>query len=104
MNTSDTSSTSSVNPFFRACASSCQELVSKIQGIKRSLLAEFRQKLNAHDKMLPLALNEAEALAYETDFPLLVFPTLAQEKAEAIAAWRSHQQALLASSFERLAA
>jgi hypothetical protein len=104
MNTSDISSSNSVNLFLSACSSSCQKLVNKIQSIKRSLRTEFRQRFNAHDHMLQLALNEAEALAHETDFPLLVFPTLAREKVEAVAAWRTRQEALWESSLERLAA
>ena len=81
MNTSDIRSTNSINLFLSACTSSCQQLVSKIQSVKRSLRAEFRERFDAQDHMLQLALNEAEALAHETDFPLLVFPTLAREKA-----------------------
>jgi hypothetical protein len=35
-------------------------------------------------------LNEAEALAWETEYPQLVFPALAEEKIEAISSWYSH--------------
>jgi hypothetical protein len=38
-----------------------------------------------------LALNEAEALAWETEYPYLVFPTLAAEKAQAVAKWQVRQ-------------
>ena len=41
--------------------------------------------------MVQLALNEAEALAHQTGFPFLVFPALAREKVEAVAAWNRHQ-------------
>jgi hypothetical protein len=37
--------------------------------------------------MLRLAFDEAEALAWQTGFPHLWFPVLAQEKAESIARW-----------------
>ena len=47
---------------------------------------------NAH--LLRLALNEAEGLAWQTEFPQLVFPVLAQEKAEAAVAWHQRQLAL----------
>jgi hypothetical protein len=42
--------------------------------------------------MLRLALNEAEALAWQTLYPHLVFPDLAAEKVRGVAAWNSRQQ------------
>jgi len=54
--------------------------------------------------MLHLALNEAEALAGETGFPLLVFPELAREKAESVAAWGRRQQAVRQTPVLALAA
>jgi hypothetical protein len=44
--------------------------------------------------VLELAVNEAEALAWQTGFPQLLFPTLAVEKARAVATWHEHQQSL----------
>ena len=61
---------------------------------KLAVLAEFRGTREAHEKLLRLALNEAEALAWQTDFPQLVFPTLAIEKAQAVAAWSAHQRSI----------
>jgi hypothetical protein len=46
--------------------------------------------------LLELAMNEAEALAWQTDFPQLFFPTLAAEKAGAVAGWHARQRRLLA--------
>jgi hypothetical protein len=54
--------------------------------------------------MLQLALNEAEGLARQTDFPLLVFPTLAREKAEAISAWKVRQQRMRGQLLQSFAA
>jgi len=48
--------------------------------------------------MLRLALNEAEALAWQTDYPHLVFPTLAMEKAQGLAAWNQRQRAIRGTS------
>jgi len=73
---------------------SCQELLNRINSAKEDLLSEFRPTVGLHDRMLRLALNEAEGLAYETDFPLLIFPMLAREKAEAVAAWRVRQESI----------
>jgi hypothetical protein len=50
--------------------------------------------VDAHQKLLRLAVNEAEALAYETDYPHLVFPALAEEKAQQVAAWETRQQVI----------
>jgi hypothetical protein len=54
--------------------------------------------LGAPERLLRLALNEAEAAAWETMYPHLVFPALASEKAQAVAAWNAHQQSVWRSS------
>ena len=77
-----------------SAADSCQKLLNSIKSAKEDLLCEFRPSVGPNDRMLRLALNEAEGLARETDFPLLVFPTLAREKAEAVAAWKVRQQSI----------
>jgi energy-converting hydrogenase Eha subunit E len=41
------------------------------------------------------AVNEAHALAALTSVPLLLLPTLAEEKVQKVAAWSAHQRALL---------
>lgn len=47
-----------------------------------------------HQRVLRLALNEAESIAWQTGFPQLVFPVLAKEKAEAVAAWSRRQNSI----------
>ena len=76
------------------CLISCRKLIAQIQQTKNAVLAEFRQTFKAPEQMLRLALNEAEALAWETAYPHLVFPTLATEKAQAVAAWNARQQSI----------
>lgn len=49
---------------------------------------------DGQQKLLDLALNEAEALAWQTPFPHLFFPTLAEEKARAVTEWRARQEAI----------
>jgi hypothetical protein len=44
--------------------------------------------------MLQLALNEAEALAWQSAYPHLVFPALAMEKVQEIADWNRHQRSV----------
>jgi hypothetical protein len=62
-----------------------------LQSIKTGLLKEFHP-VYRQGRMVELALNEAEALAHDTGFPLLVFPALAREKVEAVAAWNRRQR------------
>src|SRR6266705_6408538 len=80
--------------FADACALSCQKLIAQIKEARDTVLAEFRGTLRAPERLLQLALNEAEALAWETEFPHLVFPVLATEKAEAVAAWEARQRSI----------
>jgi len=89
--------------FLDVCAASCQKAIVRLQSARHSLFNEFRARIQAPDRFLHLALNEAEAIARETGFPLLVFPTLAREKAEALAAWNHKQEALRAPEFEMAA-
>lgn len=84
-----------VRSFIGASVASCRKSASTLQSARQALLDEFRQETRAPYRMLRLALNEAEAIARQTDYPLLVFPVLAREKAEAIAAWRSRQDSIL---------
>jgi hypothetical protein len=76
------------------CLASCQKLIAQIKETKDRILAEFQDRYEAHEQLLRLALNEAEALAWQTPYPQLVFPDLAVEKAQAVAAWSSHQRSI----------
>lgn len=94
-----------LNRFASKCAASCQKLLAQIRRAKDAIEAEYRGVAAAHQQLLHLALNEAEALAWETAYPHLVFPTLAREKAEAVTDWETHQQAVRRSARDlRLAA
>jgi len=75
----------------QACLRSCRKLLARIEQSKNEILSEFRQIIAPHEHSLRLALNEAEAIAWETAYPQLVFPTLAMEKAQAVAAWAARQ-------------
>ena len=55
---------------------------------------EFSMLLQREPHLLRQALNEAEAIAWQTGFPQLVFPSLALEKARAVATWESRQRAM----------
>ena len=80
------------NPFTSFCLDYCRKLFSEIQKTKRQLVGQFRNAFAGQEKLLRLALNEAEALAFLTDYPHLVFPTLAMEKVQGAADWRTQQR------------
>jgi hypothetical protein len=75
-----------------------QELKS---ALVRRLSAEYAE-VGRH--MVYQAVNEAHALASLTTVPLLVLPTLAEEKVQKVAAWSAHQRALLGGEHEAFAA
>jgi hypothetical protein len=72
-----------------------RKLIAGMEQAKWNLAAEYKSALP--DRLFRVAVNEAEALAWETEFPQLVFPTLAEEKIEAISAWYSHGGSLRSS-------
>lgn len=74
----------------------CEKVLSQIATTKNQVAREFAPQVAGHESVLRLALNEAEALAWETNYPHLVFATLAMEKAQAAATWETRQQLLSA--------
>ena len=74
------------------CVQSCKKLLAGIEQTKNKIAAEFREIVESNQKSFQLALNEAEALAWQTDYPQLFFPTLAMEKVQAVAARHTRQQ------------
>lgn len=65
-----------------------------VQRAKNAVLADYAPRAGEHARLLRLVLNEAEGLAWQTEFPHLVFPALAVEKAEAAVKWHQRQTAL----------
>ena len=76
------------------CAATCQNLVTRIMAAKEAIFAEAFTRLKTQERLLPLALNEAEAVAWATNYPQLMFPALASEKVQAVIAWNDQQQSL----------
>jgi hypothetical protein len=72
----------------------CRKVLTQIARSRAAVLAEWSDALKPQQHALRLALNEAEALAWQTMYPHLVFPVLATEKVQAVAAWNSRQQRL----------
>jgi hypothetical protein len=77
-----------------ACLNMCRRIKSQIAKSKDAVLAQFRGLVAEHERLLLLALGEAEALAWQTRFPQLVFPDLAEEKARNIVHWVATQRHL----------
>ena len=80
--------------FSNLCLRSCEKILAQIRKAKAAIFAESRGVLEAHERMLQLALNEAEALAWQSAYPHLVFPALAMEKVQEVADWNRHQRAV----------
>jgi hypothetical protein len=76
------------------CVASCRQLLAQLGNVREQVMAEFRGRVEEHQHILDLALNEAEALAWASGFPQLFFPTLATEKARAVTSWHLRQQSL----------
>jgi hypothetical protein len=66
----------------------------RLRALRRDIEAEFAGLRNTRGHLVKLALNEAEALAWQTAYPHLVFPALAREKVCALAFWHRRQAAL----------
>ena len=75
-----------------ACLKSCRSLLRQVQGIKESVMREFESPTREQVEMLRFALKEAESLAWQTPYPHLLFPVLAQEKAESARQWAERQR------------
>lgn len=90
----ETEKNQSRTSFTSRCINSCRKLLAQIEDVKDQVLAEFHDRLDENQHVLELAVNEAEALAWQTDYPQLLFPSLATEKAAAVANWHTRQQSL----------
>jgi hypothetical protein len=80
--------------FTRACLNSCDSIRRALIRVRETVLNEYAHLADEHTRLLRLALNEAEALAWQTDYPHLFFPALAAEKAQAAVSWHRRQRAV----------
>lgn len=78
--------------FTQACLKSCDKILARIKEAKTVILAEAQGSSQASEQMLRLAVNEAEAIAWQTNVPHLIFPTLALERVQAVSNWNDRQQ------------
>ena len=70
----------------------CRKIMTQIAKSKNAVLTQFRGLVAEHERLLLLALGEAEALAWQTRWPQLVFPDLAEEKARNVVRWVATQR------------
>ena len=75
-----------------------RKIRAQLAGVKEAIFAESSRAFPAPERLVRLALNEAEAAAWQTKYPHLVFPALATEKVQAVAAWNARQQSVRENS------
>lgn len=80
-----------------ACASSYHKVAALFASVRTTIMDQFQDLASEHQHTLQLVLNEAEALAWQTDYPELVFQDLAEEKARSFANWMDHQRTVRTS-------
>ena len=78
--------------FSKACRECCDAILAEIDNARKAILAEARKTLHIQERLLRLAVNEAEGLAWQTMYPQLVFPGLAMEKIQGVVQWIRRQQ------------
>jgi hypothetical protein len=93
MNTTNKNTTAK-NTFTQLCAQCYNRFVAEVTEVRDRIATEFRENLDSHGNLFRLALNEAEFLASQTEYPHLVFPALAMEKVQAVNDWRARQSAI----------
>ena len=90
------SKTESIEPGTKSiatvCLNSCHKLLKQVHNVKNSLLSKYGVALDGREQILHSALTEAEALAWQTPFPHLFFPVLAEEKVSAARRWAARQE------------
>ncbi len=91
MNVTHTKSPPAEPTIAERCVQSCKRLLVGIKQTRNRIANEFHE---THGQLVQLALNEAEALAWQTTYPHLLFPALAVEKVQAVATWQNRQRAI----------
>jgi hypothetical protein len=72
----------------------CRELSRQLYQVKQAVVREFGTAISGQSDLLNSALNEAEALAWQTEYPHLLFPVLAEEKAAGVTRWAARQRSV----------
>jgi hypothetical protein len=79
------------------CADACRGAVRKLRQLEEQFAAKLIAEVQSGvpRRLVEQAINEAEALAWNTQFPLLFLPELAEEKIEGARQWARRQQDIL---------
>jgi hypothetical protein len=78
--------------FSKACRKCYESIMAQIRHVREAILTEGRETAAVQERLLRLAVNEAEGLAWQTMYPQLVFPNLAREKIQRLAQWTRRQR------------
>jgi len=94
MNTTESNSknVSNSQAFKAACIGACENIAAQIGQVRDNIVAEFK---GVQQSLVQHAIVEADALAWQTEYPHLIFPLLATEKVQTIVQWQSRQQLFL---------
>lgn len=77
--------------FGAVCWEQCRQAAALLTQAKQTLIAEVAAAGQLGERMIQLVVNEAEALAWETEYPHLLFPALALEKVQGASEWQRKQ-------------
>jgi hypothetical protein len=79
------------------CTAACRTAGRKLKQLEEQLAAKFFAETRGTipGQLIQQAINEAEALAWSTRYPLLFLPELAEEKVRGARQWASRQQQIL---------
>jgi hypothetical protein len=79
------------------CTELCRTAARKLKHLEEQLAEKLAAEVEGimPRQLLRQAMNEAEALAWTTPYPLLFLPDLAEEKVQSARQWTSRQQQIL---------
>ncbi len=92
MNSNALTHTQPDNGLVAICLNSCRKMLDGIDRIRVGLVEDLDEASTELRGAVHSALNEAEALAFQTPFPHLVFPALAEEKVASARQWAGRQE------------
>jgi hypothetical protein len=79
------------------CTAACRTAARRLKQLEEQLAAKFATETRGtiSGQLIQQAINEAEALAWSTRYPLLFLPELAEEKVRGARRWASRQRQIL---------
>jgi len=83
------------------CLHCYRQVLRRLGAVKVKIEREFGRVMTGYEQLLKAAVNEAEALAWQTSYPHLFFPTLAEEKATEAQQWVARQRAIREQALPR---